>query len=627
MEFKDLIKKVIRYDKNARIGLLEKAYTFSDKLLKGNTRISGKRWIEHYLEVADECANLKLDDVGISAALMHGIINKGADKKIIKKEFGDEVLKLLENIDKMSEVKKNISKKNIKNEDLRKVLLAASKDLRALLIKICDKLVNLRELDYLPEIDRIKTAKECMNIYNPLAYRLGIGNVKAELEDLAFKHLDRKNYDYTKRIVEKTRKDGEKIIPVLKRKIENGLKTSGLNAGVEARIKHLYSIHKKIADKSSNPRSIIDIVGIRIITENTDNCYRALQIIHKIFRPLQNRFKDYIAMPKPNGYQSLHTSVLDENGNIFEVQIRTKEMHEHAEEGFAAHFNYKHINHEAGFDKRLVWLKNIVENKENFLDINVGLFGEEIFVFTPQGKTIELPKNSTVIDFAYRIHSDLGNHCTGARVNGNFVSLKNELNNGDIVEVVKSKSQIPSREWLKYTATKKAREKIKQFLRDVGKVATRNYAVNIENKSEPEESLIKLKNHENRKVKLAMCCNPIPGDLIAGIASGKTRVNVHNVECSEIKKISKKIEVVWVEKFSRPVEIIINAKDRPGLFKEILNVVLRTGVAVTKTNGKTINKKESEFSFVADVKGAAVLDNLVKILRKVDNVTKVYVNA
>ncbi len=627
MELKDLVKKVIRYNKNARIDLIEKAYRFSNNLLKDKKRESGRPWTEHYLEVADEAANLKLDDASIITALMHGIINKGADSKQIKKEFGDEIFSMLDSIERMTEIKKKISSKKIENENLRKVLIAASKDLRVLLIKICDKLVNLRDLGYLPENRRRIIANECMNVYAPLAYRLGLGKTKSELEDLAFKHIDEKNYKKVELIVEKIRNEGEKSIHTLKKIVENKIKDNAMDAEVEARIKHLHSIYKKATGKNYNLGSIMDIVGIRIITNSTDDCYKTLKIIHENFRPVQGKFKDYIAMPKPNGYQSLHTSVLDDKGRIFEVQIRTREMHEFAEEGIAAHFIYKNINHDRDFDKRLGWLKNIVENKEKFLDMNVDLFGSEIFAFTPQGKVFELPENSTVIDFAYNIHSDLGNHCTGARINGNFASLKTKLNNGDIVEVIKSNTQIPSREWLKYAATRKAREKIKQFLRDAGKVTTRNYIINADNKKEIEESLIKI-NNKNKKIKIAMCCKPTPGDNIIGIESTKTRAIIHNTECEDIKNSKKNvIEAEWIEKFSKPIEILVDAKDRPGLLKEILNIIVRTKIAVTKTNAKLVNKEDSEFSFLVDVKEINALNDLIKTIRKINSVKKVYVNA
>ena len=627
MELKDVVKKVIRYNKNARIELIEKAYRFSDNILKEKIRKSGKKWIEHYVEAADEAANLKLDDAGIAAALMHGITTKGADKKEIKKEFGDEIFNILDNIEKMSEIKRNVGKKNVDDEDLRKVILAASRDLRALLIKICDKLVNLREVDCLSENERKRIAKECMNIYAPLAYRLGMGKLKSELEDLAFKQLDEKHYREIETAVAKTRKDGEKTIYSLKKKIEDKLKENVLNADVEARIKHIYSIYKKAIGKSYSAGNLMDIVGIRVITENADECYRALKIIHENFRPVQNRFKDYIAMPKPNGYQSLHTSVFDENRRIFEVQIRTREMHENAEEGIAAHFSYKKAGHGTGFDKRLSWLKNIVEDRERFLDINIGFFGDEIFVFTPQGQAIELPKNATVIDFAYYIHSDVGDHCSGASINGNFSSIKTIVNNGDVVEIIKSKTQTPSREWLKCAATKKARDKIKQFLKNAGKITTRNYFTKTDEKKGAGDGLIKFKSDRKMTTKLAMCCKPVPGNLITGIVSNKTKVMIHNKECDEIKKTNRsRIDVEWVDRFSRPVEIIVDAVDRPGLFKEVLNIISRTGINVTKTSGKTVNKEYSEFSFLTDAKDSETLINLIKMIKKTESVRKVYVN-
>src|SRR3989344_7131487 len=531
MELKNLIKKILRYNKNAKIELINTAYNYADKILNKEERKSKEQSIIHCLKVADEVANLKLDDNTIIASLLHTIIKKGADKKEIKFIFGDEVIHLLENLDKMSQIKKNIAGKINGSENLRKVLLAASKDIRVLLIKLCDKLVNLRDLNFLTQEEINRIAKESMELYAPLAYRLGIGKIKSELEDLSFKYLDQKKYEETEEKVNQIRKHGEKAIFKLKNILEKELKKEQISADVQARVKHIYSIYKKIISKSYDINDMSDIIGIRIIVDTIDNCYKTLRIVHLNFRPIPQKFKDYIAIPKPNGYQSLHTAVVDNEGKIFEVQIRTYEMHDVAEEGIAAHFSYKKISHEKEFDKKLSWLKQLVEDKEAVGYFDIDFFGDEVFAFTPKGKVIELPKNSTVVDFAYHVHSDLGDHCLGANINGKFVPLKEEIENGDVIEVLTSKTHTPNRDWLKIASTAKARTKIKHFLKEAGKISTRIYSVQTEVRKEAGENLLHFEGDKRIKIKLALCCKPIPGDGIIGVKTSNIKMNVHKTEC------------------------------------------------------------------------------------------------
>src|SRR3989344_1915447 len=626
MDIKDLIKKVIRYNKNANINLIDKAYKFSDNLLKGKTRASGKPWMDHYLDVASEVADLKLDDIAVTAALMHGILNKGAALGDIEKNFGKEIAGILENIETMSKIKKNVSKSISEFNNLRKVLLAASKDLRALLIKICDKVVNLRELDYLPAGERKRIAKESMELYAPLAYRLGIVRVKSEIEDLAFRYIDEAKFKELEDKVNKIRKEGEKFIFKIKKIIEKILEEERIEGKVQTRVKHLYSIYKKIIDRSYNLNEMTDIIAIRVIVNDIDDCYKVLRVIHGNFRPIPNKFKDYIAMPKPNGYQSLHTAVVDSEGKIFEVQIRTYEMHDGAEEGIAAHLVIKKISHEKEFDKKLSWLKQLVEDKEALGSFDIDFFGDEVFAFTPKGKVIELPKNSTVVDFAYHVHSDLGDHCLGANINGKFVPLKEEIENGDVIEVLTSKTHTPNRDWLKIASTAKARTKIKHFLKEAGKISTRIYSVQTEVRKEAGENLLHFEGDKRIKIKLALCCKPIPGDGIIGVKTSNIKMNVHKTECKDIIKTSKKkIKVGWMEKFKKPVRIIIDAKDRSGLFKEIMNSVNKLGIIITGAKGKMIGEDNVECTFTADVGSLNKLNEIINRINKIKNVKKVYV--
>ncbi len=624
MDFKDLVKKIIRYNKDTNIDLIESAYYFSSNILNDKLRASGEPWINHYLDVAYQVADFKLDDKAIAAALMHGILNKGADSKEIKKLFGIEIFEILENIERMSEIKKNIIKKGAESENLRKVLLAASRDLRALFIKICDKLVNLRDLSFLSEIEKKRIGKEALEIYAPLAYRLGMGKIKAEIEDLAFKAVDEKTYSAISNKVNKIRKDGERSIFKIKKIIETEIRKEDIKAEIEMRIKHVYSIYKKIIEKSYNSENLNDIIAFRIIVNSLDECYKTLRIIHSNFRPIPNRFKDYIAMPKPNGYQSLHTSVVDDEGRIFEVQIRTLEMHDLAEEGIASHFSYKKITHEAGFDKKLNWLKQVVnESNQGF---NIDFFGDEVFAFTPKGKVVELPKGATVLDFAYSIHTDLGHHCIGANINGKFFSLKDIINNGDVLEVLESKSQKPNREWLKIIKTGKAKSKIRQYLIDRGKVVTRTYSIQENVKKDIGESLLIIDGDKKLKVKLAFCCKPMPGDKVIGLKTSNVRVMVHKFDCEEVNKVGKKkIKINWLENFKKPVKIIINAKDRSGLFKEIINSINKFDLKIEDTKGKSAGGG-IECSFMANVGNLNKLNEVINRIGKIKDVNKVYIS-
>ncbi len=626
MEFKDLIKKVLRYHKEADIELLQKAYDFSYDLLKDKTSASGAPLLNHYLDVAYEVADLKLDDKSIAAALLHGLLNKGANLYAIKRLFGDELLDLLENIEKIDAIKKNVLKNKIDPESLRKVLLAASKDIRVLLIKICHKLVSLRNLTFLPVLERKRIAKEALELYAPLAYRLGMGKIKSEMEDLAFREVDEKNYKAVEEKVNKIRADGEKILYKIKKIIEQALTKENIPPSVQARVKHLYSIYKKTVDRFYDLNDMTDIVALRVIVPTLDDCYKTLRIVHAKFRPIPNKFKDYIAMPKPNGYQSLHTSVVDELGHIFEIQIRTQEMHDIAEEGIAAHFSYKKMNHEQDFDKKLNWLKELVEAKDGTSGFDVDFFGNDVFAFTPKGKVIELPLGSTVIDFAYSIHSDLGEHCIGATVNGKFLSLKETIDNGDVIEILTAKTQKPSREWLKFTRTLKARNKIKQTLKEAGTITPKNYYVNVDHKKEVGEFLLKFEGDKKLKPKLALCCKPLPGDDVLGIRTTAFRLMIHKEDCGTIKKADKKrVHASWVEHFEKPVGIIIEGKERPGLLKEILNTVARLQITVTKAKGKMINDVTFECTFSAQVYDLTPLTNLIERIYKIKDVKKVYV--
>ena len=453
-----------------------------------------------------------------------------------------------------------------------------------------------------------------------------MGLVKTELEDLSLRYSNPEKYFEIAQLVAQAKAERDNTIQTIIEKIDSNLKSMHINASITGRAKSYYSIFSKMHRKQMSYQDLYDITAVRVIVDDEKECYEVLGLIHSAFKPIPGRFKDYIAMPKPNGYQSLHTSVVDNEGRIFEVQIRTFDMHGVAEEGIAAHFSYKKVSHENEFDRKLSWLKQLVENKDAENKFNVDFFGDEFFAFTPKGKVVELPSGATVIDFAYSVHSDLGDHCIGARINGVFASLKEKLDNGDVVEVLTSKTQKPSREWLKFAKTEKGRTKIKHALKELGKITTRIYSTYEEIKKDIGEILLVFEGDKKLKVKLALCCKPLPGDKIIGIKNSNVKMMVHKINCTSIGKISKnKIKISWLEKFKEPVKITVDAKDRPGLFKEILNSINKF-VLINGAKCKILKDSNVECVFTADVGSLDKLNEVISRINKIKDVKKVYVN-
>ncbi len=566
-------------------------------------------------------AELKGDDITIVSALMHGLLNKSVEEKEIRREFGEDILRLLSNIELMTEIKKNVVKHEYENEGLRKVLLAASRDIRALIVKLCDKLANMRELEYLDADERNRICKEVTNVYAPLAYRLGIGRIKAELEDLAFMYLEPDKYKEISGKASDYRISGDRRIHKIKKALEKKFSDEGISAEVSGRVKNIYSIYKKSVDKEEYSGSWHDIIGIRIITKTVEECYTVLRIMHSVFRYVPARFKDYISLPKPNGYQSIHTCIVDEDGAVIEVQIRTMEMHMIAEEGIASHFGYKGVTHSEEFDKKASWVKQLVEEKSNF---DVNFFGDEVFVFTPKGKTIELPRGSTSVDFAYSVHTDLGRMCVGAKINGKIKTLNTELENGDIIEIITAKNHTPSIDWLKFVKTSRAREKIKQEIKNrIG------VSINAQKKEERIEEatagLVRVENAQDKKIKLALCCNPVPGDSIEGVIASAKIINIHKRGCDNLNNTKNRCMAYWADPRNEYVEFIINSDDRAGIFAEILNNFVSSGVNIKDAKGKGVNKNLAEFRFGFEPGSLEELTCVISKIKRVKGVKNVYI--
>src|SRR5437660_1299048 len=470
-KFRDLLKKVRANRPNDDLAIIRKAYDYSLLNHKGQSRASGEPYLSHPLEVAQVLAEMKLDSSAIAAGLLHDAIeDTEATRDDIKREFGEGVAMLVEGVTKIDKID-FASKEERQAENVRKMVLAMVDDIRVVIIKLADRLHNMRTLDALPAERQQQIAKETLEIYAPIAHRLGMGKIRGELEDLSFKHVDPIAYKNVREAVESRRKSGEQFLEQMEAVISEKLKENGVEARVETRIKRLYSIHLKLQRQRIAVDQVYDLLAARIITKSVKDCYGALGAIHNLWRPVPGRIKDFIAMPRPNLYQSLHTTVIAENGTPFEVQIRTEEMHAMAEEGIAAHWKYKDGPVTAKDEQRLAWLRQVVEWQREVTDPNeflstlkVDLYPEEVYTFTPKGKIVILPRSATPVDFAYSVHTEVGHHCVGAKVNGRMVPLRTKLNSGDIVEIITQPNHNPSRDWLSFVKAARARQKIKHWL-------------------------------------------------------------------------------------------------------------------------------------------------------------------
>ena len=469
--FRELMKKLRENRPNDDLDLVKKAYDFSQRHHAGQSRASGEPYLVHPLEVANVLADMQMDPVSIAAGLLHDSVEDTSVTAVeIRQEFGEQVAHIVEGVTKISKIDFSTTEE-AQAENLRKMMLAMVDDIRVIMIKLADRLHNMRTLEHLQPDRQQKIARETLDIYAPIAHRLGMGKVRGELEDLGFRYVDPIGYEQVQAAVESRRKKGEAFMARVEGVLRDGLKEAGISARVESRIKRLFSIHKKLLRQRISVDQVYDLFAMRVITHSVQDCYAVLGIIHNLWRPVPGRIKDFIAMPRPNLYQSLHTSVITETGDTFEIQIRTEEMHKMCEEGIAAHWKYKDGPVSAQDEQRLAWLRQVVEWQRDVSDPNeflstlkIDLYPEEVYTFTPKGKVIVLPRESTPIDFAYTIHTEVGHSCVGAKVNGRMVPLRHKLHSGDIVEILTQPGHKPSRDWLAIVKSSRARNKIKHWL-------------------------------------------------------------------------------------------------------------------------------------------------------------------
>jgi GTP diphosphokinase / guanosine-3',5'-bis(diphosphate) 3'-diphosphatase len=528
-KFRDLMKRMQESRPQDDLTIVKKAYDYSLKHHDGQTRASGEPYLVHPLEVALVLAEMKMDPVAVAAGLLHDSVeDTSVTIEDIRKEFGEQVAHIVEGVTKISKID-FATREEQQAENLRKMMLAMVDDIRVVLIKLADRLHNMRTLEHLQPERQHKIAEETLEIYAPIAHRLGMGKIRGELEDLGFRFLDPLGYEQVEKAVNARRKQGEVFLAKMQGIISDKLKEAGIQARVESRIKRLYSIHKKLQRQRISVEQVYDLCAMRVITRSLQDCYAVLGIIHNLWRPVPGRIKDFIAMPRPNFYQSLHTSVITEDGTPFEIQIRTEEMHKMAEEGIAAHWKYKDGPVSAQDEQRLAWLRQVVEWQRDVSDPNeflstlkVDLYPEEVYTFTPKGKVVVLPRDATPIDFAYTIHTEVGHTCIGAKVNGRMVPLRYKLHSGDIVEILTQPGHKPSRDWLGLVKSSRSRNKIKHWLN----VHQRERAIEIGRKLIEKEArkyriaLKEIKDEELQRVASGYGLGKAD-DLMSGIGYGK----------------------------------------------------------------------------------------------------------
>lgn len=523
--YEDLMQKINENCHNIDKDMVKRAYDLACDAHKEQKRESGEPYVTHPVDVASILAEMGMDTSTIVAGLLHDVIEDTEyTYEDIKNSFNEEIANLVQGVTKLGKIEYK-TKEEQQADNVRKMLLAMAKDIRVIIIKLADRLHNLRTLKFMPKVKQKQKAKETLDIYAPLAHRLGISKIKWELEDLAFRYLhEEEYYDLVKDIAEK-RVERETYIAEIKEDLSKKLEESEIDSDIDGRPKHFYSIYKKMVNKNKSIEQIFDLTAIRILVNTVKDCYGVLGIVHTIYKPIPGRFKDYIAMPKPNMYQSLHTTVIGPQGKTFEIQIRTFEMHKTAEYGIAAHWKYKEGDNqeekENSFENKLAWLRDMLEwqketsDAEEFIEgFKIDLFVDEIFVFTPKGVVINLPSGATPIDFAYRIHTDVGNRCVGAKVNGKIVPLDYKLKTGEIAEVLTSKNaKGPNIDWLNIAKSNQAKSKIRQWFKKIKK----------------EENIDKGKETFERELKKQ-------GVIYAEIAKGEVyekaikRYNIHNTE-------------------------------------------------------------------------------------------------
>jgi GTP pyrophosphokinase len=721
--FEALLARVLAYNPGADTGLLRRAYKLAEWAHGHQRRISGEAYITHPLAVALILAELGLDLETLVAGLLHDVVeDTEVSLEDITREFGPEVAQLVDGVTKLKRLAKedreglraeqdDRSREEHQAENLRKMFLAMARDIRVILIKLADRLHNMRTLWHHPEHKQQEIARETLEIFAPLAHRLGIYRLKWELEDLAFRYLDPRAYYEVAQKLATTRRRREEYLHSVAADLAARLAAMGINADIQTRPKNLYSIYNKMQRQQKDLHEIYDCLAMRILVDTVRDCYAVLGVVHATWKPIPGRFKDFIAMPKSNMYQSLHTTVVGPEGEPLEIQIRTWEMHRTAEYGIAAHWRYKEgTRGDRAFDQKLAWLRQILEWSRDLKDarefmesLKIDLFSDTVFVFTPRGDVVELPAGSVPVDFAYRIHTDIGHRCVGARVNGRLVPLDYQLKNGDIVEIITSKQGKPSRDWLAIVKTSQARNRIRQWFRReqreehmargrealereakkqglppdllkaerLAEVARRfnlNTAEDLyaalgdgavttgavlgrlrelcgaKETERAEDTVpprppatpgrpapgIRIRGVDNVLVRLAHCCNPVPGDPITGYVTRGRGVSIHRSECRNIgvwreTERERLVEASWDEGFGGPfrVRLVVEAVDRAGLLSDVMAVLADQRLSASWVTARGRRDQMASIEVTVEINSLEQLNHVIQRVGRVRDVLSV----
>jgi len=690
-----LNRRMERYLSAEQVRQVMDAYEFAAKAHEGQQRYSGEPYISHPVAVATILADLRLDAQTLMSALLHDVIeDTGVPKEHIAERFGEEVAELVDGVSKLDKIEFR-SRAEAQAESFRKMLLAMVGDMRVILVKLADRTHNMRTLWIMPPEKRRRIARETLEIYAPIANRLGMNTIRLELEDLGFRCLHPYRYRVLERALKRAQGTHKQIIQKISRRFDESLGEAGIDARVEGREKHIYSIYRKMRDKKLALNEIVDVYGLRIVVDSVDDCYRALGIVHKCYKPMPGRFKDYIAIPRVNGYQSLHTTLFGPGGLPCEVQIRTDDMDRVAESGIAAHWLYKSGNAPAAQPevRAREWLANLMEmeeggSSEEFLEsVKIDLFPDKVYVFTPKGDIVRLPRGSTCVDFAYAVHTGVGNRCVAARVDRRPVPLRTVLKNGQTVQIVTARGASPNPAWVNFVVTAKARMAIRNFLKnlqrheatDLGKrlldnalrefkltlrkvpdermkatlellgcnevqelyeqiglgermaslVARRLLPEEADKRGGEQAAPLTIAGTEGMVVTYGRCCHPIPGDTVFGYLSAGRGIVIHRDDCGNLTEFRKQpdkwIAVEWERQLNRtfPVEVRAEVRNRLGVLAAVA-----ANISSTETNIEHVQVVErdgdsSSLIFLLQVDGRAQLERVLRSIRAMPDVLSV----
>jgi GTP diphosphokinase / guanosine-3',5'-bis(diphosphate) 3'-diphosphatase len=631
IRFDDVAEKASTYIVDKEALVLQKAYVFAARAHKGQVRRSGEPYLSHPLEVASLLADMHLDKTTLVAALLHDVLE---DTEVtaagIREHFGKDVADLVEGVTKISRVQ-DASPEARRAETIRKIILAMTDDIRVIFIKLADRIHNLQTLEFLDEEKQRQVARETLDIYVPIANRLGMGRIRAELEDLSFRYVEPDGFAKVDALLRPRRKRAELDLRKMKRGLEVLMKKNRIPVEVHSRIKRPYSIWAKMKKRDVDFDQVYDFLALRLITTSIKDCYSVLGVIHQRWPHLPQRFRDFIAMPKPNLYQSLHTTVITEGRKMFELQIRTREMHDLAENGIAAHWRYKEDSPPSlkKEDRRLHWLREMVvlyreqKNPQEFLrSLKANLVPEEAYVFTPKGKVINLPAGATALDFAFKVHSEIGLHATGARVNGTLAPLKTALKTGDIVEILTENERTPTRAMLAAAKTSGARQEIKRWLNLKGRTAGTG-------PKPPRPQRVRIKALDDPALRLAKCCSPIKGEPVVGYLSAGGGVTVHSLRCPlvvrEVLDARRLIDVTWDPALSGTFKarLLVKSHDSPGVLAKVAAIIAGLEGNIARAEVATFAGRKARISLEVRIEDTRHLEEISKRIAAMKEVLSV----